>query len=120
MPAGGRAARRLRALLACALALGARRALADGAFPDAQSILAPANRPHQILLATNFGLVRSDDDGQTWTWSCEQSGNSFGMFYQLGSPPADRLYTVSVRRVTFSDDVACTWQVAGGLMTRKD
>jgi hypothetical protein len=111
-----RGARRFRALLACALALTARTALADGAFPDSQNILAPADRPHSIWLATNFGLVLSEDDGQTWTWSCEQSGNSFGMFYQLGASPTDRMYTVSLRRVGFSDDVACSWQVATGLL----
>jgi hypothetical protein len=116
----GAAARRLRALLACGLALGARSAFADGAFPDSQSVLVPADRPNEILLATNFGLVRSEDDGQTWTWSCEQSGNSYGMYYQLGAPPADRLYTVSLRRVAFSDDVACSWQVAGGLLGAMD
>jgi hypothetical protein len=108
------------ARVALALALAPSPARADGAFPDSQTILAPADRPHEILLATNFGVVRTEDDGQTWTWSCEQDGNSFGLLYQLGAPPADRLYTVSLKRLTFSDDVACTWQIAAGMLTGMD
>src|SRR5262245_46799821 len=50
-------------------------ARANGAFPDSENILTPADRPQDILLVTNFGLVSSSDGGQTWLWSCEQDGN---------------------------------------------
>jgi len=62
-------------------------ARADGAFPSAQAVLVPADRPQEIILATNFGLVVSEDAGQTWSWSCEQNENALGMFYQLGPAP---------------------------------
>ena len=48
-----------------ALLASPRAARADGAFPDSLGIIAPADRPHDILLATNFGVVTSIDDGQT-------------------------------------------------------
>ena len=35
--------------------LAARPALGNGAFPDSQAVITPADRPHEILLATNFG-----------------------------------------------------------------
>jgi hypothetical protein len=101
--------------VACALLLAARAARADGAFPDSQSILAPPDRPHEILLATNFGLVSSEDDGQTWTWSCEQDANAFGSFYQLASAPMRRLYTVANAALAFTDNGSCTWSVSSGL-----
>src|SRR5262249_11008394 len=47
-------------------------ALANGAFPESYQIVLPADRPQQVILATNFGLIISDDDGATWTWTCEQ------------------------------------------------
>ena len=47
-------------------------ALADGALPDSETILVPADRPQEIVLVTNFGLVISEDVGRTWLWSCEQ------------------------------------------------
>jgi len=46
----------------------------NGAFPDSEGILLPADRPDQLLLATNFGLFTSDDAGKTWAWSCRMSG----------------------------------------------
>ncbi len=104
------------AVAAGALALlgSPRASRADGAFPDSLGIIAPADRPHDIVLATNFGVVSSIDDGQTWTWSCEQDRNAFGAQYQMGAPPLDRLYTRSQNALVFSDDRACAWSVAGG------
>jgi len=87
------------------------RALANGAFPDSLSILLPADRPNQIVLATNFGLIVSVDGGQTWTWSCEQTATMGGRLYQAGPPPLDRLFGISTAGLVFSDDGACSWRV---------
>jgi len=35
-------------------------ALANGAFPDSDAILLPADRPQQVGLSTNFGLILWD------------------------------------------------------------
>ncbi len=106
------------AVTAIAFAVGAAfppsAARADGAFPDSLGIIAPADRPHDIVLATNFGVVTSIDDGQTWIWSCEQDRSSFGTQYQMSAPPLDRIYTRSQGTLAFSDDRACGWNVAGG------
>src|SRR6187431_1924660 len=40
-------------------------ARADGAFPDSLQILLPADRPNVIGLATNFGVILSEDAGRT-------------------------------------------------------
>src|SRR3954451_7131875 len=69
-------------------------ARADGAFPNALSILTPEQLPNETLLATNFGLVMSFDHDQTWIWSCEQPLSSFAILYQMGPPPLNRLYAV--------------------------
>ncbi len=90
-------------------------ARADGAFPNSQNVMTPAALPHEILLGTNFGLVMSFDDGHSWTWSCEQPLNSFATLYQVGPPPADRLYAVSPQGVIGSDDTGCTWSAAAGV-----
>jgi MYXO-CTERM domain-containing protein len=96
--------------------LAARAAHADGAFPDSLGIMAPAEHPHEILLATNFGLVSSIDDGQTWTYSCEQDRNSFATQYQLGAAPASRLFALSAAGLIFSDNRSCSWGLAGGAL----
>jgi hypothetical protein len=91
-----------------------RDAQANGAFPDSLQILLPQTRPHQIVLGTNFGLVISDDDGQTWSWSCEQRNSVNGNLYQLGPGPLERLYALSSVGLVYSDDGSCTWTIAGG------
>ena len=85
---------RLAALAAAFLALAAPAtpARADGAFPDSQVILTPADLPGEIILVTNFGLIASEDGGQSWLWSCEGPDNAYGAFYQLGLAPRHRLY----------------------------
>ena len=90
------------------------RALADGAFPDSQSVITPADRPQEIILPTNFGLVISEDGGQSWQWSCEREANAYGYLYQQGPAPRHRLFTVANDHIAFSDDGSCSWQTSGG------
>ena len=89
---------------------------ANGAFPDAQSILTPADRPGQIIMATNFGVISSPDAGVTWLWSCETEGNAYGTLYQLAPLPRDRLFTVANLTLAYSDDGTCSWQAARGAL----
>jgi hypothetical protein len=113
-------ARRVRALTAAALAaslgilLSTRPAAANGAFPDSQTVLTPADRPREIILTTNFGLITSNDAGQTWTWSCEADAIGTRSLYQLGAGPSPRLYGRDGSGLVFTDDGGCTWNKAQG------
>jgi hypothetical protein len=99
-------------LASCAALLHATAARANGAFPDSQSIMTPDSKPHAIRLATNFGIVSSDDDGQTWVWSCERPETNNGSLYQMGPAPKNRIYVISSEGLAFSDDDSCGWTVA--------
>ncbi len=102
--------------LVAAVVLTPVRARADGAFPNGQGVLVPADRPDEIILATNFGLVSTEDGGRTWLWSCEQAATSYGHLYQMGPAPAHRLFAVANSKLVFSDDGGCAWQTAGGAL----
>jgi len=102
------------AAVAAAGWLAARPALGNGAFPDSQAVITPADRPHEILLATNFGLITSTDDGRSWTWSCEQDPNGRRNLYQLGAPPSRRLFARDSSGLVFTDDRGCHWTAATG------
>ena len=93
----------------------ARPARADGAFPDSLQILLPADRPNVIGLATNFGVILSEDAGRTWQWVCELEELQYATLYQVGPPPLNRFFAASIHGVVSSDDLACSWEVAGGL-----
>jgi len=91
------------------------RAVADGAFPDSTQIFVPADAPHRIILATNFGLIISDDDGATWEWSCEPRPDDNTILYQKAASPSQRIFAVLIAHpMVYSDDLACTWTASGG------
>jgi hypothetical protein len=115
-----------RAALALALTLtwaAGRQARADGALPGSLGILLPADKPQEIVLGTNFGLIWSEDAGATWLWTCEQVSTSMANVYAVGPPatagsPGDRFYALSpIAGLGFSDDGTCSWQTAGGALT---
>ena len=113
-----------------AIAVGAcpRGARADGAFPDAQAVLLPRDRPQEIILATNFGLVFTQDGAATWAYSCESDQTLNGFRYVMGPPSSmssaaavsgDRIYGVAMPApgLPVSADDGCSWTLAGGALT---
>ncbi len=102
------------AALFAALFMTGARAEANGAFPDSIQVLLPAGHPHQIILATNFGLVVSNDDGANFDFVCEAAIASYVSMYALGPGPGDRLYAVTPSGIRYSSDGACTWSSSTG------
>jgi hypothetical protein len=92
---------------------------ADGAFPEAQSVLLPLDRPDEIVLATTFGLVSTEDDGATWHLSCEAANTPMtgGARYAMGPPPENRIYAKTDIGVALSSNSACTWTIGGGVLS---
>jgi len=101
-------------IVAVAVVAGARPAHADGAFPDAQTVLLPVDRPQQIILAANFGLVFSEDDGGHWQYSCESQATANGRLYALGAAPDDRIFSLSDFGLATTADAGCTWRLGTG------
>jgi len=97
--------------------MAAGRAHANGAFPDSLRIFVPADRPAEIILATNFGLIMSRDDGATWDWVCEHGDGFLATQYQAAAPPSRRLFAVAPAGLAYSDDDACGWSLAVDLMS---
>ena len=93
------------------------RARADGGIPQATGILLPVDRPAEVVLATTFGLLLSEDAGGSWLWTCEQTATVMGYQYGVGPAPRDRLYALSpTEGLSVSDDGSCSWQRAGGAL----
>ena len=89
----------------------------NGALPASFGILLAADRPQEVILATNFGMIISEDGGASWRWTCEQSETAFGYLYGVGPSPRDRFYALSPEKgLAISDDGSCSWQRAGGAL----
>src|SRR5215831_12600411 len=80
-------------------------ALANGAFPDEFSIYTPLDKPHRILLPTNFGIIITDDDGAHWNWVCEQAIASLPYNYFVGAPPTDTMFAINLDGMYASTDM---------------
>jgi hypothetical protein len=98
-------------------------ARANGAFPDEFSVHFPVSAPNRIYVGANFGLIVSEDEGATWRYACEPwvtEGSAAALsqanviFYQLA---ADDALLALATQVTRSDDDACTWPPATGVIT---
>jgi hypothetical protein len=102
------------------VALGSAAARADGAFPDSQGLMLPADKSNQIMLATTFGVVMTIDGGQTWTYSCEMMTNgNLAAFYNIGPAPHDRVFALTDVALIYTDDLACTWSKSAGMLAGK-
>jgi len=47
------------------------------------------------VLATNFGVVISDDGGAHFQYSCETITSGGGHLYSLGPAPGNRVYAIA-------------------------
>ena len=103
--------------LVATIVMAGGRAHANGAFPDSLRIFVPADRPAEIILATNFGLIMSRDDGASWDWVCEHGDGFLATQYQMAAPPSRRLFAVAPAGLAYSDDDACGWSLAVALMS---
>jgi len=92
---------------------------ANGAFPDSLQLLLPKTAPSRIVVATNFGLIGSEDDGASWDWSCEHGASLGAWLYQSGwGPRGTRILAISAAGLVLTDDVGCGWRSASGLPAR--
>jgi MYXO-CTERM domain-containing protein len=105
----------LRAGLVLCLLLSARVAHGDGAFPASMKLFAPADRPGVVVLATNFGLLSTHDEGKTWDWVCEHGEGNQATQYLMAAPPSQRMYAVTPDGLAHSDDDACQWTLSDDL-----
>jgi hypothetical protein len=103
-------------LVAATVVIGAGRARADNGFPSSLQILLPADQPQRIALATNFGLLISEDGGTSWQWTCEQMGTLGATIYAIGPSPQDRTFALSAQGLAYSDDGTCTWTTSHGTL----
>lgn len=68
-------------MLAGALSLLSAPALANGRYPNADMLIVDPGDPNHLVLRATFGTLVSNDQGQHWSWICEEA-----VGYMSGDP----------------------------------
>lgn len=89
-------------------------ALADGAFPDSSQILLAADKPNEIIVGTNFGILITEDDGHSWRWICEEAFATYATIFTLTAAPDDTLLIAAPAGLLASHDGGCTFTTPSG------
>src|SRR5947207_560660 len=102
---------RASAILCAGLSMAPATAVAHGQFPMSLAVFAPPEMPHRLVLATNFGLSISDDDGAHWKWTCEQLIDLSVYIYRAGPGSAPAYFAIAPGGLFFSHDGGCAFTI---------
>jgi hypothetical protein len=88
-------------------------ALANGRYPIANQLVVSPADAKRLLLRTTFGLVSSQDQGETFQWVCEKAAG----FVNNEDPPIEvtedsSILVASSQALNISHDGGCAWQTA--------
>jgi MYXO-CTERM domain-containing protein len=106
----------MRTWAACLIAAGTlclpELARGNGRFPEAQRLLEHPSDSNRLYLAGTYGLLITENRGQSWHYVCEQS---FALETLEGDPFLELLHTGDILsgmsdQLTRSEDCGCTWQ----------
>ena len=98
--------------MAAAALAAATPAAANGRFPASNQLVFAPSDPQLIVARTTFGILRSNDDGGTWSWLCEDAlglGPTSSEDPELGLTANDSLIVGLSLGLKVSPDTGCTW-----------
>lgn len=106
--------RRILALsLAVCVAGAVGHARANGRFPAADQLVFWPDRPSSLALRSTFGLLFSEDAGESWDWVCERAVGYSGTQDPMLGPMADGVLVAALNEgIARSSGSACSWSFA--------
>jgi photosystem II stability/assembly factor-like uncharacterized protein len=85
-------------------------ARANGRYPLADQIAVDPRNPAHVVARATFGLLDSDDGGQSFRWICERAVGYFGVEDPPIAVTADGSTVVaSSKGISVSSDGGCSW-----------
>ena len=90
-------------------------ARANGRFPAANQLVFSPASPNVMALRSTFGIMVTQDQGNTWGWSCEQAVPYTGIQNpSTGFTANGNLVLGLVEGLALSTDNACDWTLQAG------
>jgi hypothetical protein len=120
---GGIGRRQTAAALAAAFVLVARSAGANGRFPESNQIIFAPHDPTLIVARTTYAILPSRDNGQTWSYLCEDalglpqgSSQDPELGIMANGALVAALYSPSTG-LDLSTNLGCDWSCIGGSLS---
>lgn len=96
-------------------------AMANGRFPAANRIVLSPSEPDLVIVRATYGVLRSQDEGATWSFLCE---GALGLPQMATEDPALGLTAAGALvagvlippGLDVSNDQGCTWSCVGGAL----
>jgi hypothetical protein len=90
-------------------------ASANGRFPAADQLVFRPEQPSSLALRTTFGLLFSEDAGESWDWVCESAIGYSGTQDPMLGVMADGVLIAALNEgIARSSGSACAWSFAEG------
>jgi hypothetical protein len=88
----------------------ARPVAAHGRYPAAQQVVVAPTQPNRLWLRATYGLLTSNDAGQSWDWLChEAAGYGAEEDPPLKVTANGTLFVATANGLVSSRDGGCTW-----------
>jgi len=95
--------------------------MANGRFPAANRIVLSPSEPELVIVRATYGVLRSQDEGATWSFLCE---GALGLPQMATEDPALGLTAAGALvagilippGLDVSNDQGCTWSCVGGAL----
>jgi photosystem II stability/assembly factor-like uncharacterized protein len=93
---------------------------ANGRFPASNEVGFQSGNPRRLLLETTFGVVISEDGGQTWYWECEDALGYGGTFDPvLTSSASGAIFAGLFTGLAITRDGGCNWIPVGDPLVKQ-
>ncbi|MBX3181432.1 MAG: hypothetical protein KIT72_13850 [Polyangiaceae bacterium] len=102
------------ALSWCAVLGASGLANAHGAFPQSAYVYGDPSDAERLWIGTSFGLLRSDDGGESFRWLCEEAPDYEGVKPRMAVTADGSLLIGSFDGVSVSRDAGCDWAAPEG------
>ena len=101
----------LLALMSIGIGLSAGMVQAHGAYPVANQVLFDPEDDSRIMVASNIGILRSEDGGASWAWTCMAAyGSNMNEHPHVALLDWNTIVVARQQGLSLSNDGGCSWQ----------
>jgi hypothetical protein len=87
-------------------------AQANGRYPAAQQLATDPENPNRLWLRATYGVLTSNDAGESWEWICESAIGYGGEQDPMLAVTEGKVFAATSRGLAVTIDGGCSWKMA--------